>query len=202
MIKNIANITVLIRVFLVFIVIALLSGSNQSLRLLSVPLLLCALLLDGFDGYLARRLQVVSDVGGILNTLGDRLTENVLIFYLTYMRLLPFWFAAFFLVRSFLADFIRGLNFNRGITTFSINRSLAGRFLVSSGSSRISYLLAKFCLFIFGGLILAVDYPLPAIVVAVRCLYWFVFLFSMVRFLLLLYDSRFVLKESFHANNE
>ncbi len=199
--KNIANLTILLRVLLVFVVVALLGGS-ASQRLLSLPLLLVALLLDGLDGYLARKLRIASAIGGLLDTLGDRITENVLIFYFAFVHIVPQWFALFFLVRSFLADFIRGLNFNKGFTTFAINRSVLGKILVSSEPSRIVYLLSKFSLFILGGFIIAHGAHAASLRTAIQCLYWFVFIFSFARFILLMQDSKVILKEHFHAGND
>ena len=199
--KNLANLAVLVRVALIFVVIGLLGAGNQPVRLLSLPVLALALVLDGLDGYLARRLGIASEIGAVLDTLGDRITENVLIFYFAYMRVVPLWFALFFLVRSFIADFIRGMNLRSGFTTFAINRSVLGHLLVSSGFSRVIYLLSKFGLFFLGSFMLAITVPVPAMGVVLRFLYWFVFLFSLIRFFLLLRDSRAVLKDGFHAGN-
>jgi phosphatidylglycerophosphate synthase len=195
--KNLANITVLIRVALVFVVMLLLESGDRSARLLSVAVLLVALVLDGIDGYLARKLNIVSGIGGVLDTLGDRITENVLIVFFAWKQLLPLWFALYFVVRSFIADFIRGLNSRKGISTFAINDSFPGRLLVSSKFSRVAYLLAKFLLFMTASALLATG---PAEGFAWSCLailFRIVFVFNLIRFLALLFDSRRILKEHF-----
>ncbi len=200
--RNLANITVLVRVALVFVVMALLDNGNGSVRLLSVAVLLIALALDGLDGYLARKLDIVSGIGGVLDTLGDRITENALIVFFAYMHLLPLWFALYFLVRSLMADLIRGLNFRKGIATFEINHSFLGRMLVSSKVSRTAYLVAKFALFIVASAILAAAPGPhgPAAGMILHCLFWVVFLFNLARFCALLNDSRSTIRE--HFSNE
>jgi CDP-diacylglycerol--glycerol-3-phosphate 3-phosphatidyltransferase len=196
--RNPANITVLVRVALVFVVMVLLDNGNGSVRLLSVAALAVALALDGLDGYLARKLKIASGIGGALDTLGDRITENALIVFFAYKQLLPLWFALYFLVRSFMADFIRGLNFRKGISTFAINDSFLGKMLVSSKISRVAYLIAKFLLFITASALLARKGPRGAAGTMLHCLFWIVFLFNLLRFLALLNDSRRTIKEHFY----
>ena len=195
--KNLANITVLVRVALVFVVMILLDSDNGARRLSSVAVLLVALGLDGLDGYLARKLKIVSGVGGLLDTLGDRITENALIVFFTCKQLMPLWFALYFLIRSFSADFIRVLNFHRGISVFAINDSIMGKLMVSSTISRVAYVIAKFMLFMAASAILAIEGPPGALVISLRYLFWIVFLFNLMRFLALVYDSRLILKEHF-----
>jgi phosphatidylglycerophosphate synthase len=188
----------MVRVALVFVVMALLDNGNGSVRLLSVAALLVALALDGLDGYLARKLKIVSGIGGVLDTLGDRITENALIVFFTYKQILPLWFALYFLVRSFMADFIRGLNFRKGISTFAINDSFLGKMLVSSKISRVAYLIAKFLLFMTASALLARKGPPGAAGIILRYLFWIVFLFNLLRFLALLNDSRLTIKKHFY----
>jgi len=199
--RNLANITVLVRVALVFVAMVLLDSRNGSVRLLSLAALAVALLLDGFDGYLARKLKIASGIGGALDTLGDRITENALIVFFTYKQILPLWFALYFLVRSFMADFVRRLNFHKGFSTFAINDSLLGKTLVSSKLSRTAYLVAKFLLFIMASALLARPGLPGAAGTVLRSLFWIVFLFNLLRFLALLYDSRRTLKEYFYRES-
>jgi phosphatidylglycerophosphate synthase len=195
--RNLANITVLVRVALVFVVMVLLESASASVRLLSVAVLLIALVLDGLDGYLARRLNIVSGIGGALDTLGDRITENALLIFFACKNLLPLWFALYFLVRSFMADFIRSLNFRKGISTFAINDSFIGRLLVSSKFSRVAYLLVKFMLFMTASAILANGEESPSAGMLLHTLFWIVFLFNLIRFLALLRDSSLTIREHF-----
>ena len=93
--------------------------------------------------------------------------------------------------------------FKRGIGTFAVQTSALGRCLVSSRSSRVLYLLVKLAVFFAGGAVLAVNASAaePGWVAIVRPLVWecslLAMFFSLVRFVLLLYDSRQVLAEEF-----
>ena len=93
--KNVANIIVLFRIGLVIIVLVLLSNMSFVCRVSGLFILLFAVFLDGFDGYIARRLKISSRVGGLVDTLGDRITENLIIMFFDYKHLIPFLIAVF-----------------------------------------------------------------------------------------------------------
>lgn len=202
--KNLANLVVLLRTVMVLAAIAMLGAAGPGVRFSGLVVLFLACAMDWLDGFLARWLGVASQVGGLLDTLADRITENLLFVFLAYHRLVPLLVPVFYICRSFLADFIRALLFKRGIGGFAVQTSTLGRYLVSSKSSRVLYLLVKLAVFLAGGAVLAVNTPAtvePEWVAIVRPLVWecslLATLFSLVRFLLLLYDSRRVLAEEF-----
>ena len=203
--KNLANLVVLLRIILIFVVLFLMSVNNAAYRITALLLLLFTISLDFLDGYIARKLKTTSQIGALLDTLGDRITENLLIVFVAYMRLIPFAIAALFVSRSFIADFIRGLNFKKGIGTFQINKTRLGIIFVSSAESRVLYLLSKLLLFVFACLILILKSPginvQPELITQLKAFLFyiaiFVLAFNLVRFVLLLYDSRDILKENF-----
>ncbi len=201
---NLANLVVLVRTVMVLVAIGLLDAADADLRLLGLAVMTLSCAMDWLDGFLARWLGISSQVGGLLDTLADRIMENLFFLLLAYHRLVPLWVPVFFICRSFLADFVRALLFKRGIGGFAVQTSLLGRYLVSSPASRVIYLLAKVAVFLAGGAVLAVSSPeaaAPGWVAIVRPLVWegslFATLFSLVRFVLLLHDSRRVLAEEF-----
>jgi len=114
-----------------------------------------------------------------------------------------------FVARSFIADFIRHQSLNSGISTFSINKSRLGALLVASKFSRAGYLISKIAVFFLAGLVLVAESAIGAYNIDLHIylnslrqfVYYmaeFVVLFNIIRFILLIYDSRFVLKESFN----
>lgn len=204
--RNAANLVVLLRVALALAAVALLGAEASAARLAGLALLALAALLDGLDGYLARRLAIASRVGGLLDTLGDRITENVLLVFLAHQKVIPLAVPILFLTRSFLADFVRSLHDRRGVSgTFAMNVSWVGRTLVASRTSRAGYLLLKFAVFLGGGALLALSAPdggqaggPPELLAA--GVYWGAVLAAAVnvlRFAALLHDSRAVLREAF-----
>lgn len=203
--RNAANLVVLLRTALVFPVIFLLDADASALRGTGVALLLLVLLLDGADGWLARRWRIDSPMGGLMDTLGDRITENLLFVFLAWKQLVPLAVPLIFVTRSFLADFVRAVLFSRGIGTFAMHTSPLGRLLVSSKGARAIYLLCKFAVFFLGALVLWEESAAPGTTAAsvLRSAVWWGAVaatsFNLVRFGLLLADSRAVLREEFRA---
>ncbi len=203
--KNLANGIVFVRVALVFLVMALFGAYDPVSRISGLLLLVIVALLDWADGYVAYTLKISSKVGGLLDTMGDRITENLLFVFFAYKGIIPLYVPLFYIPRSFLADFIRTLSFSSGLSTFDVNTSVWGKRLVASSFSRVLYLVMKIGIFFFGGLVLVLQsmntdmrafWPrtlqdevvvLAAVTVA----------FSAVRFIFLVYDSRAILKQEF-----
>src|SRR5512143_1912164 len=154
MLQNAANLVVLLRTLLVFPTLCLLSAEPESLRGLGVGLLVAVFLLDGVDGWVARRLRTSTLTGGLLDTLGDRITEHLLFVFFAWKRLVPLAVPLVFIARSVASDFVRSLLYLRGVGTFGINTSRLGRLLVASRTSRAAYLAGKFCVFLLGALLL------------------------------------------------
>lgn len=207
--RNTANLVVLIRSLLIFLVIYLFKLTSLRARVWGLIFLVMGALLDWLDGYIARRFKIESRLGAVLDTLGDRITENLLCIFFAYMGLIPLFMPLVFVSRSFVADFIRHQALAKGISTFSINKSKLGKMLVASRPSRALYLVSKIAVFFLAGLVLVIEsaiktynlnpgLDLNSLRQFVYYAAEFVVLFNIIRFILLIYDSRFVLKESFN----
>jgi len=202
--RNIPNLVVLFRVILIFIVIFLFSIESLISRIFGLGLLVIAALADWLDGFLARKLKLSSPVGAMLDTLGDRITENLLLIFFAYKQLVPLFVPLIFIARSLVSDFIRCLCYHQNIETFSIQKSKLGIIFVASRFSRVLYLLIKIFIFFLGGIILAVETMLQnldtlLLNLKLVIIYGSVILvfFNLLRFVLLIYDSRNILKEIF-----
>jgi CDP-diacylglycerol--glycerol-3-phosphate 3-phosphatidyltransferase len=203
--KNTANLIVLIRIGCVFIAIYCLSHAYVVVRVYGIGFFCISVILDGVDGYLARKFRIVSAVGGLVDTLGDRLTENLMVIFLSYKHIFPLVVAIIFITRSFLADFIRTLNLQKGINTFKVNTSKLGKFFVASVVSRCIYLLLK-TIWIFGGGIILIwqgmssranTYTYEYMRHIVNYGSYVVITISVIRFAVLCYDSRYILRKYF-----
>jgi len=203
--NNLANAIVVFRVLLIFAAMIMLNHPSGMMRLLGVAVIVLAVLLDWVDGYVAQRCRIASAVGGLLDTLGDRITENLLFVFFSWKQVLPLYVPLFFLTRSFLSDFIRSLNFQKGFTTFQIHSSVWGRRLVSSRTSRVLYLCIKVLVFVFAGLALVAHSMTDVFAAGQRTMIGAItadlaaaaVVFSFCRFWLLVFDSREVLKGVF-----
>jgi len=203
--RNAANFIVVARTLMIFIAIWLFIPVSAASRLAGAGILAAAALMDWLDGHVARKYAISSKLGGFLDTLGDRITENLLLFFFAYEQLIPLFVPLIFVARSFISDFVRHMNFLKGESTFSINRSLPGIIFVSSRTSRALYLLLKFMVFFMGGAILVLDAGAfsnwqPLAVMLRTHLYSLSILlvvFNLLRFAFLIYDSRNILREEF-----
>ena len=80
----------------------------------ALALTICAVGLDGVDGYLARRLRMTSVLGAQLDILGDRIIENLFFIYFAASGQISVWVPVIFFVRGVLTDFLRGLAASHG----------------------------------------------------------------------------------------
>ena len=76
--KNLANIITLSRIGFVFIVIGLLYCKECQCSY-AIALFLTAILMwfDGLDGFVARKFNISTKLGALLDIMGDRIVENV-----------------------------------------------------------------------------------------------------------------------------
>lgn len=155
-----ANLITILRIILVFVVVGILYwGRDISLCYwISFFLTIIIIIMDGLDGYVARKLNITSKFGAVLDIIGDRIVENV--YWVTFVGLswLPVWVALIVITRSILVDGIRSIAFEQGMTAFgekSMMQSSIGKFIVSSRFSRGAYGTFKviaFCLIIIANI--------------------------------------------------
>jgi phosphatidylglycerophosphate synthase len=111
----------------------------------SLALTICAIGLDGVDGYLARRLRMTSALGAQLDILGDRVIENLFFIYFAASAQISVWVPLVFFVRGLLTDFLRGIAATRrpvdgraSAGEFQLNRMLMERWSARIVASRVS----------------------------------------------------------------
>ena len=134
-----ANLITLGRFILLIVLIVLAYAQNPKLQLVNCPLLVIIFILDGVDGYIARKRNEASLFGAIFDIAIDRVVENVLWVVLVDLRIIPVWVAVVFLIRGFLVDSIRSQGAAEGQTPFGMIRSPIGKFIVASSFMRLFY---------------------------------------------------------------
>jgi len=151
--KNLANIVTLSRIFLVFIVAGLLYCVDCPYSYF-IALFLTAILMwfDGLDGFVARKFNVASKFGALLDIMGDRIVENV--FWIIFCALGWIWAVVpiIVLTRGIVTDSLRTLAFERGFTAFGKNTMMQGKiakFIVASNFCRFTYAVCKALAFFF-----------------------------------------------------
>jgi CDP-diacylglycerol---glycerol-3-phosphate 3-phosphatidyltransferase len=144
-----ANLVAISRATFAFFAVAILFH-RPGLYLLACVLTIAAILMDGLDGWVARRYGEVSRIGAVIDILTDRIVE--LTYWIAFAALgwIPAWIPILVAVRGLLVDGARAVAFERGLTAFgptTMMRSKIGTFLVASRESRSAYGIAKACAF-------------------------------------------------------
>jgi CDP-diacylglycerol--glycerol-3-phosphate 3-phosphatidyltransferase len=162
---SLANLITLARLPLLLVAVALLFVSSFGWQLLGLILLIVLLLMDWFDGYVARVRREVTEMGAVLDVALDRSVENILWLIFAYLAMAPLWVPIVFLLRSFIVDGIRGVALTRGKSGFGMMHTAMGRFLVASRFMRALYGLAKGVVFslLYLTHALALNYPSAAL---------------------------------------
>lgn len=121
---------------------------GPAFQVATAPLILILLLMDFFDGLVARRTNQVSKLGSALDIAMDRLVEFVLWVCFSDLRLIPVWVPLTVIARGLIVDAVRSYALAFGETAFGMMHSQLGRFLVSSRLMRDFYGVTKTFAFI------------------------------------------------------
>ena len=100
---NLANIITVVRILLapLFVVLLVLDGgADGPLRIAAAVLFIVAIATDGVDGMLARRRNLVTDLGILLDPIADKLLTGAALVMLAVLAELPWWVGAIILVRE------------------------------------------------------------------------------------------------------
>lgn len=116
-------------------------------KLLSVPYLFVALMLDTVDGMVARRRQAATLMGSVLDIAADRVYELALWVALADLGAVPVAIPLIVITRTTLTDAVRSIGLSKGKAPFEQHQSPLGRFLVGSPWMRSGYSLSKIASF-------------------------------------------------------
>jgi CDP-diacylglycerol---glycerol-3-phosphate 3-phosphatidyltransferase len=144
---TIPNIITLSRLPLLCVILILVYQSGFWPHLIAFCLLPVLFLMDWLDGYMARYMKQVTDLGSVLDIAIDRVVENALWVIFADLQMVPVWIPLVYIVRSFVVDGLRSYALAKGHSAFGMMRSRPGRFLVSSRFMRDLYGGAKACAF-------------------------------------------------------
>lgn len=146
-----ANFITVFRVFLVFIAVYLLFTNDFNAYVWAFGLTSVAFILDGVDGYVARKLNETSKLGSVVDIVGDRIVENTFWVAFAVLGWLPAVFPLIALTRSFVVDGLRSVAMEQGYTAFgemSMQDSKIGYLICCSKFSRVTYAVAKLIAFL------------------------------------------------------
>ncbi len=97
---NIPNILSVIRLFLVpvFIIAFIVEGEPKTL---SAAIFIAAGLTDVLDGYIARKFNMTSKVGQLLDPLADKLMQIAVVVSMLCAKMVPLWFVLILAIKEF-----------------------------------------------------------------------------------------------------
>jgi CDP-diacylglycerol--glycerol-3-phosphate 3-phosphatidyltransferase len=147
-----ANIITIVRLVLLFVVIALIYFGNVQVITLCILLLAVVFASDGLDGWVARRRGSTSQFGAMFDIAGDRVVENALWIIFADLDLIPVWVPLLVMTRGFLVDGLRAMSYGEGMTAFgerNMMRSEFTRWLTAGRFMRGLYGYAKALGFMF-----------------------------------------------------
>lgn len=154
-----ANWITLSRIPLLGGIVALLYTDSATAQLATAPLILLLILMDTFDGVLARARGETSLLGSVLDIAADRAVEFALWVVFAHLRLISVLIPLIVVIRGTFVDSVRSVAPARGLKPFDLMRSKLGRFLVGSPWLRTPFGVAKATAFI----LLALAYGLSTL---------------------------------------
>ena len=113
MFKKIPNILTVSRILLSPFFVFFMIQDEKFFYILSFLLILLISLTDFFDGYYARKYNLVTDLGKYLDPLADKifvLTVFFTLYYILDSHFFPFWMLLLILLRDILVTFLRNLS--------------------------------------------------------------------------------------------
>jgi CDP-diacylglycerol--glycerol-3-phosphate 3-phosphatidyltransferase len=96
----IPNILSLLRIVIIPAIIYSLTKDSASHRILTITLMIIAIISDGLDGYLARKLKKESALGKILDPVADKFWIGSVTIAVTILRDFPWWAMGFIIFRD------------------------------------------------------------------------------------------------------
>lgn len=94
---NISNLLSLVRIFLAVPVVYFIS-ENDNIMVIYFSFL--AMLTDWFDGFFARKLKQITELGKIIDPIADKILIGSAVFSLYYFQDFPLWLAALIVLRD------------------------------------------------------------------------------------------------------
>ena len=146
-----ANFISIFRIFVALLAIYLLFIPSTIAYIWAFILTVIAFILDGVDGWVARKFNESSQLGSVLDIMGDRIVEASYWIVFAVLGWLSPIFPIICVTRAFTTDSLRSVALAQGYTAFgetSMQSSKLGKFICASKFMRISYAVAKVMAFI------------------------------------------------------
>ena len=141
---NLPNLITMLRIFVIPVLFLLLLDPGKILSLVIAGLFILAAITDLIDGYLARKYNLVTKAGKILDPIADKLIVSTAMILMIPLGRIPAWIVAIVILRDIAIDGIRHVSIVGGTV---IQASGLGKKKTLSQVIAISALLIHYPLF-------------------------------------------------------
>ena len=138
---NIANALTISRIAVVPVIAVLLLFDNLPASLAAAVLFTAATVTDYLDGYFARRMNIVSDLGKLLDPLADKLLIATVLIMLIPLGRVPAWIVAVIIARELAVTGVRGMASDRRVV---ISASWLGKYKTAFQCTAVIPLLVHY----------------------------------------------------------
>ncbi|MCE5212302.1 MAG: CDP-diacylglycerol--glycerol-3-phosphate 3-phosphatidyltransferase [Deltaproteobacteria bacterium] len=112
---NLPNTITLLRIGVVPFLFVLLWSPGEFWSLIIAALFVIASITDFFDGYIARKYQMITTMGKFLDPIADKIIVNTAMILLIPIGRIPAWIVAITIIRDLIVDVIRSIASSEGI---------------------------------------------------------------------------------------
>jgi len=112
---NLPNTITLLRISVVPFLFILLAQPGEFWSLIIAILFVIASITDFFDGYIARKYQMITTMGKFLDPIADKIIVNTAMILLIPIGRIPAWIVAITIIRDLIVDVIRSIASSEGI---------------------------------------------------------------------------------------
>lgn len=137
---NLPNKLTILRIFLTFIFIILISLTGLSPKIAAFIVFILASLTDYFDGYLARRNNQVTDFGKLMDPIADKILILSAFLAFVQMQLISAWMVVIIFSREALIT---------GLRIFAISKGKVLEAEAAGKHKTVSQMVAIFIIFVF-----------------------------------------------------
>ncbi len=147
-----ANLLTILRMILAVIAMELIFSGRPELSITAFFITLIVIILDGLDGYVARKHNECSTFGSVFDIIGDRVVENIYWIGFAVLGWVGAWVPIVVVARGIITDGLRSMALAQGYTAFGkstmMKEKSIGHFLTASRFSRALYGTAKALVFL------------------------------------------------------
>ena len=112
---NIPNCITLFRLILTAVFIISVSQGTHTCSIIALVTFILAAASDWLDGYLARKMNLVTSLGKLLDPLADKILVSAGFIYLSSIELCPVWVTCTIIAREFMVTGLRQIAVEKGV---------------------------------------------------------------------------------------